>query len=206
MIEIKHRYTGAVLFSLECDPLKIAVETAVKAGADLTCANLRGADLTGADLTGANLRGADLTGADLTGANLNSANLNRANLCGAYLNRANLTGAYLNRADLNRADLRGADLSGADLCDADLCDADLRGAKIRNKLTIEKAPLQITGAKWRITIWDEHMQIGCEFHSLADWFSFDDHRILEMDGKTALKFWRNWKKPLQAICKAGGRK
>ena len=62
---IKHRFTGAVLFSLECDSLKICLETAVKQKADLRGAYLRGAYLRDADLRGADLRGAYLGGADL---------------------------------------------------------------------------------------------------------------------------------------------
>ena len=54
-IEIKGRFTGSVLYSGEHDSLKITVEAAVKAGANLTGANLTGANLTGANLTGANL-------------------------------------------------------------------------------------------------------------------------------------------------------
>ncbi|SPL81292.1 hypothetical protein [Yersinia phage fEV-1] len=43
------------------------------------------------------------------------------------------------------------------------------------------------------------MQIGCQRHKLEDWWSFDDARIIEMDGKTALKWWRTWKPILQQI-------
>ena len=63
LFEIKHRFSGSVLFSLETESLKLCVEAAVKDGA-----NLYGADLRGADLRGANLYGADLRGADLDGA------------------------------------------------------------------------------------------------------------------------------------------
>ena len=75
LYEIKHRYSGAVLFSLDCASLKICVEAAVAAkvslgGADLGGAHLRGADLRGASLRGADLRGAYLRGADLGGADL----------------------------------------------------------------------------------------------------------------------------------------
>ena len=38
--EIKHRYTGAVLFSLDCGSLKICLEAAVKSHADLRDADL----------------------------------------------------------------------------------------------------------------------------------------------------------------------
>ena len=68
--EIKSRWSGSVLFSIETDSLKMAIEGAVKKGA-----NLEGADLEGADLKGADLEGADLEGAYLEGANLEGANL-----------------------------------------------------------------------------------------------------------------------------------
>ena len=55
LIEIKHRYTGAVLFALECGSLKICLTAAVKGGADLYGANLRSANLGGANLRSANL-------------------------------------------------------------------------------------------------------------------------------------------------------
>jgi uncharacterized protein YjbI with pentapeptide repeats len=108
--EIKSRWSGAVLFSLETESLKLAVEAAV-----LTSANLSGADLSGADLTSANLRGADLTRANLSGADLASANLMGANLSGADLTSANLRGADLTSANLSGADLTSANLMGADL-------------------------------------------------------------------------------------------
>ena len=63
LYEIKHRYTGAVMFSLECESLKLCVEAAVSAKADLRGANLSGANLRGANLSGANLRGANLSDA-----------------------------------------------------------------------------------------------------------------------------------------------
>jgi len=55
--EIKHRSTGAVLFSHDCDSWKICAEAATAAKA-----NLVGADLVGADLVGADLRGAEGAG------------------------------------------------------------------------------------------------------------------------------------------------
>ena len=59
LIEIKHRLTGAVLFSLDCGSWKLCIEAAVKSKADLRWADLRWADLRGADLSGANLSGAN---------------------------------------------------------------------------------------------------------------------------------------------------
>ena len=99
-IEIKNRWTGSVLFEVDIGSSKLAVEAAVKGGADLRRADLHGADL----------READLRGADLLGANLHEADLHGADLRGADLREADLHGA-----DLHEADLRGADLHGADL-------------------------------------------------------------------------------------------
>ena len=106
--EIKSWLTGAVLFSIETDNWKLAVEAAVKSRADLSGANLSGANLYGANLSGANLYGANLSGADLYGADLYGADLSGANLSGADLYGANLSGANLSGANLSRADLSGA--------------------------------------------------------------------------------------------------
>ena len=89
VIEIKSRWTGAVLYSGEHADVKEAVEAAVKAGA-----NLRDAYLADANLAGANLRDADLAGANLRGANLRGAYLAGANLAGA-----NLAGAKVGARD-----------------------------------------------------------------------------------------------------------
>ena len=73
--EIKHRFSGSVLFSLETEDQRLCVEAAVKSGAYLGGADLSGADLSGADLSGADLRSAYLRGADLSGANLRGAKI-----------------------------------------------------------------------------------------------------------------------------------
>ena len=87
--EIKHRYTGAVIYTADIDAsesapesvkLGLAVIAALKAGANLRYADLRYADLRSADLRYADLRYADLRSADLSYANLSSANLRSADL------------------------------------------------------------------------------------------------------------------------------
>jgi hypothetical protein len=136
--EIRNRFSGSVIFTAETKSFKLAVEMAVKTGANLSGANLYGANLSraylsGADLSRANLSGADLSranlfGADLYGANLSGADLYGANLYGADLSRADLSGADLSRANLSGADLSRANLSGADLSRAYLSRANLSGA------------------------------------------------------------------------------
>jgi len=117
-------------------------------------------------------RGADLSGAYLRGADLNG---------------ADLSGADLRGADLNDADLNGADLSGADLRGADLNDAYYNGEKL------DKEPIQLLGLKYFILITKEQIKIGCELHKASEWKEFDDKRIIEMNGKEALKWWKEHK-------------
>ena len=124
-IEIKSRWDSTVLFTAEAASLLLAVQAAIKSGA-----NLSGANLFGANLFDANLSGADLSRVHLSRANLSRANLSGANLSGADLSRAHLSRANLSRADLYRANLSGANLSGADLSGADLSGADLFDANL----------------------------------------------------------------------------
>jgi hypothetical protein len=131
--EIKNRFDGSIIFTIETTSGRLAVEAAVKSktnlsSADLRYANLRSADLSSADLSSANLSYADLRSADLSSANLSYADLRYANLRSADLSSANLS-----YADLRYADLRSADLSSADLRSADLRSADLRSAEGINK-------------------------------------------------------------------------
>ena len=178
-VQIKHRFTGAVLFEAELDAaydsatdavrLGVAVRLALKVHADLRDAYLRGADLGGAYLGGAYLRGADLRGANLGGADLGD--------------------AYLRGADLGGANLRGADLGGA---------------KWRDNIVLSRAPLFIDGLKWRVSILDEHMEIGCELHRIDKWAAFDDATINRMD-RGALKWWRAHGYALLALARADGR-
>jgi len=58
-IEIKSRFDSSILFSMETENWKLAVEAAVRSGAYLGGAYLRGANLEGANLGGANLEGAE---------------------------------------------------------------------------------------------------------------------------------------------------
>src|SRR5689334_23082728 len=135
--EIKHRFTGKVLFSLETDSLKLCVEGAVKSKANLGGAYLRDANLGDANLVGANLRGAYLVDANLRGANLVDANLRGANLRGANIVGAIFGGAYLVDANLDGANLVDANLGGAYLRGAYLVDANLRDANLRDAYLVD---------------------------------------------------------------------
>ncbi len=96
--EIKQRFTGAVLFSLECEGFKVCVEAAVKAKTNMSHSNLRNSDLSGADLSGADLSYSDLRGSDLSGADLSYSDLSYSNLRGADL-RGSAIVAHIGQPD-----------------------------------------------------------------------------------------------------------
>ena len=185
-IQIKNRFTSAVIFEhdAEDNSVAITVAAAIEAKANLRGAYLRGANLREADLSGANLRGAILRGANLHGADLSEADLRGADLSEADFSEANLHGADLREADLSWADLREADLSGADLCEADLSDTDLSGANLSHW-----PAFRIDTGRWSISFNGTHLQIGCQTHPLESWEVFSDDEIAKMD-LGALEFWR----------------
>ena len=147
----------------------------------------------GDEMSGADLQGADLTGADLRGADLTR----------AYLIWADLRGANLRDANLQEAYLQGADLQGADLTGANLRGADLQGAYLKGTNTILIVESDAT-SNYDIFMTPAHVKIGCQWHTINDWFDFDDKTILKMDGKKAKKFWDLWKPILMQMAKSNG--
>lgn len=100
---------------------------------------------------------------------------------------------------------RGASLDGASLDGASLVGASLVGAKWRGGIIINRTPLFLAGLRYRVTILDAHLEIGCQIHRLSAWEVFDDAIITRMDGRTALAFWRAFKAPIPALARADGR-
>ena len=198
LFKIKHRYTQKVLFQDEFESFRDCVEMAIKLKISLS-----GALLSRMDLSGMDLSGMDLSWADLSESNLSRVNLSKANLSGA-----DLSGSKLSRTDLSRANFSGADLSwvnfsGANLYRAKLYKSAFPGAK-KNKIEITEPPIQITGLKWNVIIFDHYMKIGCETHKISEWKAFDNERINEMD-KKALGFCKKNKQFLLSACAANGR-
>jgi hypothetical protein len=57
----------------------------------------------------------------------------------------------------------------------------------------------MTGLYWWTMVTDGYLTIGCQRHTHAEWAAFDDAEIAAMD-RQALRFWRQWKGPLLAMC------
>jgi uncharacterized protein YjbI with pentapeptide repeats len=176
----------------------------IKPCADLRGADLRNADLSDADLRNANLRNADLMGANLMGANLMGTKLRNANLMDAYLRYAhlryaNLIGANLMGADLRNANLMDTKLRNAKLMGADLMDADLRYCIGNNQ---EIKTLQLDA--YQVTYTSSVMAIGCQQHTIVEWFEFTDADIFQMDEDTATRWCDKYSPILETIFKTQG--
>ena len=106
-MQIKNRFTDAIIFEYTAESLRATLEAAVEFGANLSEANLIGANLSEANLSEANLSEANLSGANLIGAYLSEANLSEANL-----SKANLSGANLSKTILDPANIPNAQTDG----------------------------------------------------------------------------------------------
>ena len=115
------------------------------------------------------------------------------------LEKATQARANLARASLVWASLVWASLVWASLDGANLARANLDRAKFGDGVTAERGIRQVLGLRWPVTIFDNHMRIGCQLHSLADWATFTKRDIVEMDGTDALLFWRRHKAMLLAL-------
>ena len=161
-------------------------------------------DLSGANLSDANLRGANLRGANLSGANLRGTYLSNANLSGADLSGTNLRGACLRGANLSGADLSGTNLSGTNLSGAYLSGTNLSGTNLSGASSFWgtvgncQQIKSIQADTWPVTYTATHMQIGCQLHTLKEWWSFGDEEIVRM-ASCALAWWRVWKPILRKV-------
>ena len=115
------------------------------------------------------------------------------------LEKATRARANLDGANLDGANLAQANLAGASLARANLAWANLDGAKFGDGVTAARGIRQVLGLKWPVTIFDNHMRIGCQLHSLADWATVTNRDVAKMSGRDAILFWRRHKAMLLAL-------
>ncbi len=162
LIEIKHRNTGKVLHSYDCEnnTTKITLLDEVKKGknlsySDLSYSSLRGSNLSDSDLRGSNLSDSDLRGSDLSYSNLSD---------------SDLSGSNLRYSDLRGSDLRGSDLRGSNLPKTDV----------------------IINDRYHIHIRPEYIRIGCEKHPISWWKKLTYSQAEEIDAGVSdwMKQWK----------------
>ena len=139
---------------------------------------------------------------DLSGADLRYADFHCVNFDFAIFAGADFTGADFGFAIFAGADFTGANFAGANFAGANFAGANFAGAQYGAGVPLTQAPLQLLGLRYFVLILDEHIKIGCELHETRAWANFWDRDILEMDGKTGLKWWREHKGTILALAKS----
>jgi hypothetical protein len=103
------------------------------------------------------------------------------------------------RGSWDSGDFWGGDFRGGDFRGGNFWGGNFWGEKIKLR------PISIYGMRWDVVITDARMKIGCQIRRLCEWEEFDDQTIIEMDGKDALRFWRENKEALLGLARAAGR-
>ena len=86
----------------------------------------------------------------------------------------------------------GETLSGANLSEANL------SGTTGNMREIKSLHADIWAVAWTTEV----LQIGCQQHSITDWWGFSDSEISAMDTR-ALDWWKRWKPILQQLIATG---
>jgi len=196
-MELKRWDTGEVIFEMGCATFRELVEGSIKAGVSFYRADMSYADMSGANMRDADMRDANMSYANMRGANMRDANMSYANMRGANMSGANMLGADMSYANMSGANMSGANMLGADMIGADMRGANMRGADMRganmsdaigNMIELKTLALE----KYVVTFNDSHMAIGCQQHTIEEWFGFTDDCISQMD-RGALEWWKKWK-------------
>ena len=81
---------------------------------------------------------------------------------------------------------------------ANLCDADLRGANLWGVNGNLRHVKSLQTERYYITYTSKVIQIGCQRHTIEEWKSFNDEKIIHMDIR-ALEWWTKWKPIIMQI-------
>jgi hypothetical protein len=135
---------------------------------------------------------ADMERANMRGANMVRANMERANMERANMVRANMERAYMRGANMERANMRGANMRGANMERAYMRGANITNTKLWDTIGNGKEIKTIQTEKYTINLTKDIIQIGCENHTIDEWFKFTDQEISAMDFG-ALEWWNKWK-------------
>jgi uncharacterized protein YjbI with pentapeptide repeats len=185
-ISIISKVFNSVLFEHEAEnnSMKLTLESAVKADADLFFASLQGENLVDADLSGGDFYNVNFAYANLVGANFQNSKIVDAAFYGANLCGANFSGA----------DIKGFDFTGSNLHGANFISATLDGE------LLSKPPLYLDNLTLPILITDSYLSIEFERHLIEHWRGLSEDDMYDMD--IAASFWKKWKTPILALCDA----
>ena len=118
--------------------------------------------------------------------------------------KKNDLGLYQIRALKDFADVKEGDLGGWVASEQNLSQIGncwvYGNAWVSDNARVKQNVINLIGLKYNITIYENYMQIGCELHTIKDWYSYSDKKILSMEGRRGLKFWHKYKEMLKILC------
>ena len=158
-IEIKHKFTGAVIFAYEKEKntIKDTIEEAVRLNVSLAFSNLAYSYLEYSNFENANFENCNFEYCNLKNCNLQNCNFESANFKNASLQNADFENCNFKNANLKNASLENCNLESADLQNASLQNANFEYSNLEKaNLTaikedffeiLSKAPKEIGGLK-----------------------------------------------------------
>ena len=119
-IEIKNRWTKEIIFSIEADSMKNALEIGVKQKINFRNCDFRNCDLRGCSFFGANFRGSTFSGCDLSKVNFR--------ICS--FNGSTFSGCNFSESSFYKTAFCGSDFSGCNFNGSIFCKCNFRGCDL----------------------------------------------------------------------------
>jgi len=210
-VKIYSSLTGEQLYSAPCDQ-------GMDQGASIGCALIWAIDnskrICGSDMTGIVIEDQDLSGRNFSCCNLSGCSFINCNLSGCKFDRAIATNGYFSKCNLDGATFVGANLqftrlescstSGLSLKYCNIHKTDFSGSRLDEcdiygthgvcdyikNIQIDTYPVSYTYSR---------VQFGCENLSIGKIKDIDTKKLLELDGRNALRFWRKNKIIINSI-------
>ena len=149
-----------------------------------------GGTIRGGNIWGGTIRGGTILGGNIWGGNIWGGTIDGGNIRGGTILGGTILGGNIWGGNIRGGTIRGGTIDGG---------------TIRDGTTTSKDPIFISGLPYSVTVTDAHILIGCALHTIAEWRAFNDRRILEMDGKDVLDFWRTNRDLILGLCVSTGR-
>ena len=171
--------------------------------ADFSGRNLSNKDFSGRDLCDSDFRLAILDNCNFETCKLFSANFRAASMENVNLKWTNIACANFTNSDLSFANFEYAYATNANFDAAFLHNANFDSIiSLYNAIGNSKEIKTIQTDTYNVVLFGDNIQIGCKKYTISEWESFEDESIIAMDGRTALKWWNEWKDIVLGFAKA----
>jgi uncharacterized protein YjbI with pentapeptide repeats len=204
MIEIKHRYTNAVLFCGDFANMQLAVEAAIKEKvsldyADLSNTRFDGTSFVGTRFVGTSFVGTSFVGTSFVGTRFVGTRFVDTSFDDTRFDGTSFVGTRFDGTSFVGTSFVGTRFDGTSFVGTRFDGTSFVGTRFDGN-PITKQPIYISGFPWSVTILQHCMLIGCQHHSHAEWANLGEDIIEDAGGKKAVELWAIYKSILLALC------